>query len=192
LQIAGDITDERFCQKTIDQTVKQFGRLDTLVNNAAVQFPQEELSKITRQQLEKTFQTNIFSMFYMTKAALKVMKKGSTIICTTSVTAYRGSPHLIDYSSTKGAIVSFLRSMAIQLAKKEIRINGVAPGPIWTPLIPATFPKEKVETFGADVLMQRPGQPEEVAPSYVFLASNDSSYMTGHVLHPDGGGFLTS
>ncbi|NLE29705.1 MAG: SDR family oxidoreductase [Phycisphaerae bacterium] len=192
LLIAGDIGDEGICQRMVKETIRQMGRLDILVNNAAEQHVQESITKITRRQLEKTFRTNIFSMFYLTKAALKFLKKGSAIICTTSVTAYRGSPQLLDYSASKGAIVSFIRSLAIQLAEKEIRVNGVAPGPIWTPLIPATFPKEKVSTFGADVPMARPGQPEEVAPSYVFLASNDSSYMTGHVLHPDGGGFVTS
>jgi NAD(P)-dependent dehydrogenase (short-subunit alcohol dehydrogenase family) len=192
LLIAGDIGDEGICQRMIKETIRQMGRLDILVNNAAEQHVQEDITNISRQQLEKTFRTNIFGMFYMTKAALKFLKKGSAIICTTSVTAYRGNPQLLDYSSTKGAIVAFVRSLAIQLAKKEIRVNGVAPGPIWTPLIPATFPKEKVASFGADVPMGRPGQPEEVAPSYVFLASNDSSYMTGHVLHPDGGGFMSS
>jgi NAD(P)-dependent dehydrogenase (short-subunit alcohol dehydrogenase family) len=192
LLIAGDIGDEGICQRMIKETIRQMGRLDILVNNAAEQHVQEDITKISRQQLEKTFRTNIFAMFYMTKAALKFLKKGSAIICTTSVTAYRGNPQLLDYSSTKGAIVAFVRSLAIQLAKKEIRVNGVAPGPIWTPLIPATFPKKKVASFGADVPMGRPGQPEEVAPSYVFLASNDSSYMTGHVLHPDGGGFMSS
>lgn len=187
LTIAGDIGKEELCGDAVQKTIDEFGRLDILVNNAAVQFPQESITKITEKQLEKTFRTNIFSYFFMTKAALKHLQKGSAIINTTSVTAYRGSAHLLDYSSTKGAIVTFTRSLALALADKGIRVNGVAPGPIWTPLIPSTFPEEKVETFGSDVPLARPGQPEEVAPSYVFLASDDSSYMTGQVLHPNGG-----
>jgi NAD(P)-dependent dehydrogenase (short-subunit alcohol dehydrogenase family) len=167
--------------------VRELGRLDVLVNNAAVQFPRGSIEEISSEQLEKTFRTNIFAMFYTTKAALKHLKKGSTIINTTSVTAYRGSAHLLDYSSTKGAIVSFTRSLSLALADKKIRVNAVAPGPIWTPLIPSTFPGDKVETFGSDVPLKRPGQPEEVAPAFVFLASDDSSYMTGQVLHPNGG-----
>ena len=166
--------------------VKELGRLDIVVNNAAEQHPQK-IEKITAKQLERTFRTNIFSFFFLTKAALPHLRKGSTIINTTSVTAYRGSASLIDYSSTKGAIVSFTRSLAHALVKRGIRVNAVAPGPIWTPLIPATFPSEKVETFGSDVPLGRTGQPNEVAPCYVFLASDDSSYMTGQVLHPNGG-----
>ncbi len=187
LAMAGDIGDERFCQRAIGRVVKEFGRLDIVVNNAAEQHPQHALEKITARQLERTFRTNIFSYFFLTKAALPHLKKGCTIINTTSVTAYRGSASLIDYSSTKGAIVSFTRSLAHALVKRGIRVNGVAPGPIWTPLIPATFPGEKVETFGSDVPLGRTGQPNEVAPCYVFLASDDSSYMTGQVLHPNGG-----
>lgn len=185
--LAGDIGKEKICRELVERTVKEFGRLDVLVNNAAVQFPQESLEKITAKQLEETFRVNIFSFFYTTREALKHLKEGSAIINTTSVTAYRGSPQLLDYSSTKGAIVSFTRSLSQLLAEKKIRVNAVAPGPIWTPLIPATFPEEKVETFGSDVPLKRPGQPEEVAPSFVFLASDDSSYMTGQVLHPNGG-----
>jgi len=185
--IAGDIRDEEFCRNAIEQTVGSFNQLDILVNNAAVQYPQQNIVDITADQLQKTFQTNIFSMFYLVKAAMPHLKKGSAIINTTSVTAYRGSPTLLDYSSTKGAIVSFTRSLAQALVEKEIRVNAVAPGPIWTPLIAATFPPDKVATFGSDVLMGRAGQPEEVAPSYVFLASDDSSYITGQVLHPNGG-----
>jgi NAD(P)-dependent dehydrogenase (short-subunit alcohol dehydrogenase family) len=162
-------------------------RLDILVNNAAVQYPQDSLEEISSRQLEKTFRTNIFSYFYMAKAALPHLAKGSAIINTTSVTAYRGSPHLLDYASTKGAIVSFTRSLSQALVEKGIRVNGVAPGPIWTPLIPATFPAKDVAKFGSDVPMARAGEPEEVAPCYVFLASDDSSYMTGQVLHPNGG-----
>ena len=185
--IAGDIKDEQFCRNAIEQTVGTFNQLDILVNNAAVQYPQESISDISADQLHKTFQTNIFSMFYLVKAAMPYLKKGSAIINTTSVTAYRGSPHLLDYSSTKGAIVSFTRSLAQALVEREIRVNAVAPGPIWTPLIAATFPPDKVATFGSDVPMGRAGQPEEIAPSFVFLASNDSSYITGQVLHPNGG-----
>ena len=185
--IAGDIGDERFCQRAIAQVVKKFGRLDIVVNNAAEQHPQGSLEAITAKQLERTFRTNIFSFFFLTKAALPHLKKGAAIINTTSVTAYRGSASLIDYSSTKGAIVSFTRSLAHAIVKRGIRVNAVAPGPIWTPLIPATFPKEKVETFGSDVPMGRTGQPNEVAPCFVFLASDDASYITGQVLHPNGG-----
>ena len=185
--LPGDIGEEEFCKNAIEQAVGQLTRLDILVNNAAVQFPQKSITDITAEQLEKTFRTNIFAMFYLTKAALPHLKEGSSIINTTSVTAYRGSPNLLDYSSTKGAIVSFTRSLSHALVEKGIRVNAVAPGPIWTPLIPATFPADKVSKFGSDVPMGRAGEPEEVAPSYVFLASDDSSYITGQVLHPNGG-----
>ena len=187
LALAGDIGNEKVCQDMVQETVRRLGRLDILVNNAAEQHPQEDIQKITHQQLERTFRTNIFSYFYFTKEALKHLHDGSCIINTTSVTAYRGSPHLMDYAATKGAIVSFTRSLALALADKGIRVNGVAPGPIWTPLIPSSFPTEHVQEFGSDVPLKRPGQPEEVAPSYVFLASDDSSYMLGQVLHPNGG-----
>lgn len=187
LLISGDIGDESFCKQAVDQTVKELGKLDCLVNNAAEQHPQESIKKITKEQLERTFRTNIFAMFYLVKAVMKYLKEGSTIINTASVTAYKGSPQLLDYSSTKGAIVAFTRSLSMALAEKKIRVNGVAPGPIWTPLIPSTFPTEKVESFGSDVPMGRAGQPEEVAPCYVFLASEDSSYMSGQILHPNGG-----
>lgn len=185
--ISGDIGDEAFCQQAVQQTVDEFGQLDILVNNAAEQHPQKSIEDISAQQLERTFRTNIFSMFFMTKAALKYLKEGSAIINTTSVTAYQGSKELLDYSSTKGAIVAFTRSLSQNLIEKGIRVNGVAPGPIWTPLIPSTMPQEKVESFGQQASMKRAGQPEEVAPSYVFLASDDSSYMSGQVLHPNGG-----
>ena len=187
LRIAGDIGSEAFCKKAVQQTVKALGRLDILVNNAAEQHPQESLEKISEKQLERTFRTNIFGYFFLTKYALPHLHKGSSIINTTSVTAYRGSRDLLDYSATKGAIVSFTRSLAKALAEKEIRVNAVAPGPIWTPLITSTFPPQKVEKFGTDVPLGRAGQPSEVAPSYVFLASDDASYMTGQVLHPNGG-----
>lgn len=187
IAIAGDIGDEPFCQQAVKQTTNEFGRLDILVNNAAEQHPQESIEQISAEQLERTFRTNIFGMFFMTKAALSHLKPGSCIINTTSVTAYKGSPQLLDYSATKGAIVAFTRSLSQSLVEKQIRVNGVAPGPIWTPLIPSTFPPDKVKSFGAQVPMQRAGQPEEVAPCYVFLASDDSSYMSGQILHPNGG-----
>jgi NAD(P)-dependent dehydrogenase (short-subunit alcohol dehydrogenase family) len=187
LLVSGDIGQEGFCRKAVGQIVKELGKIDILVNNAAEQHPQESIEKITEKQLERTFRTNIFSFFFMTKAAMKYLSEGGAIINTTSVTAYKGSGHLLDYSSTKGAITAFTRSLSQALADKRIRVNGVAPGPIWTPLIPSTFPPQEVETFGSDVPLGRPGQPEEVAPSYVFLASDDSSYMTGQILHPNGG-----
>ncbi len=187
LAIAGDVGGEAFCKRAIGRVAKHFGRLDIVVNNAAEQHPRDSLEKITAKQLERTFRTNIFSYFFLTKAAMPHLKKGSAVINTTSVTAYRGSASLLDYSSTKGAIVSFTRSLAHSVVKRGIRVNAVAPGPIWTPLIPATFPDEKVETFGSDVPLGRAGQPNEVAPCYLFLASEDSSYMTGQVLHPNGG-----
>ena len=185
--IRGDVGDADFCRKAVEQTVREFGKLDILINNAAEQHPQDSIEKISEKQLERTFRTNIFSYFFMVKGAMKHLKKGAVIINTTSVTAYKGSGHLLDYSSTKGAIVAFTRSLSEALSEKCIRVNGVAPGPIWTPLIPSTFPAKEVETFGSDVPLGRAGQPEEVAPSYVFLASDDSSYMTGQVLHPNGG-----
>ena len=187
LLIAGDVGQEEFCRKAVERARKEFGKIDVLVNNAAEQHPQDSIEKITEKQLERTFRTNIFSYFFMVKAAMKHLKKGAAIINTTSVTAYKGSAHLLDYSSTKGAITAFTRSLSQALADKDIRVNGVAPGPIWTPLIPSTFPAKEVENFGSDVPLGRPGQPEEVAPSYVFLASDDSSYMTGQILHPNGG-----
>lgn len=185
--VAGDVGEEAFCRRLVQQTVDEMGHLDILVNNAAVQYPAQSIEEISEEQLVKTFRTNIFHYFFMVKAAVPHLKGGDAIINTTSVTAYRGSSHLLDYSSTKGAIVSFTRSLALNLAEKKIRVNGVAPGPIWTPLIPATFPADHVATFGSDVPLKRAGQPEEVANCYVFLASDDSSYMTGQVLHPNGG-----
>jgi NAD(P)-dependent dehydrogenase (short-subunit alcohol dehydrogenase family) len=186
--IAGDIGDPEFCKKAVEQAVGELGKLNILVNNAAEQHPQEKLEDISPEQLERTFKTNIFSYFYMTQAALAHLNEGDTIINCTSVTAYRGSPELIDYSATKGAIVTFTRSLSNNLIKKRgIRVNGVAPGPIWTPLIPSTFDEEKVAEFGGDTPMGRAGEPAEVAMCFVFLAAEDSSYITGQVLHPNGG-----
>ncbi len=186
---AGDIGEQAFCNSAVKKTVDKFGRLDVLVNNAAEQHPQEEIAQITEEQLLKTFRTNIFSMFYFCQAAVPHLKEqaGSSIINTTSVTAYRGSPGLLDYSATKGAIVSFTRSLSQNLVDDGIRVNAVAPGPIWTPLIPATFPAKKVGKFGSDAPMGRAGQPFECGTCFVFLASDDASYMTGQVLHPNGG-----
>lgn len=187
LAIAGDVGDENFCQQAVAQTVSTLGGLNVLVNNAAEQHTQESIEQISAEQLERTFRTNIFSMFFMVKAALKHLGSGSSIINTTSVTAYQGASSLLDYSSTKGAIVAFTRSLSQSLIQKGIRVNGVAPGPIWTPLIQQTMPQEQVKQFGKDVPMQRAGQPDELAPSYVFLASEDSSYYAGQILHPNGG-----
>jgi NAD(P)-dependent dehydrogenase (short-subunit alcohol dehydrogenase family) len=187
LLLAGDVGQESFCAIVVQKVIETFGRLDVLINNAAEQHPQKSITDITSEQLERTFRSNIFSMFYLTKAALPYMQQGSSIINTTSVVAYDGHPELLDYAATKGAIVAFTRSLALQLAEKDIRVNAVAPGPIWTPLIPSTFPAEKVETFGQDVPLGRSGEPEEVAPAFIFLASDDASYITGQTIHVNGG-----
>ena len=184
---AGDVGRKAFCQEVVERTVQAFGRLDVLVNNAAEQHTVESLEELTEEQLVRTFRTNIFGYFFMAKAALPHLKEGSAIVNTTSVTAYKGHKQLLDYASTKGAIVAFTRSLALSLAEKGIRVNGVAPGPIWTPLIPASFDEKKVQDFGAGYPLGRAGQPVEVAPCYVFLATDESSYMTGQVLHPNGG-----
>jgi NAD(P)-dependent dehydrogenase (short-subunit alcohol dehydrogenase family) len=185
--LPGDIREEGTCQELVARTVEELGRLDVLVNNAAEQYVRDDISEISAEQLESTFRTNIFSMFHITKAALPHLSEGSTIVNSTSVTAYQGNPKLIDYSATKGAIVAFTRALSQSLVGRGIRVNAVAPGPVWTPLIPATFGEEQVGSFGGSTPMGRPGQPEEVAPCYVFLASEDSSYMAGQVLHPNGG-----
>jgi NAD(P)-dependent dehydrogenase (short-subunit alcohol dehydrogenase family) len=187
LLIKGDIRDETFCKNAVGQTIRKFEQLNILVNNAAEQHPQSTIEAISSAQLLMTFSTNMYSFFYFTQAALPYMHEGDCIINTTSVTAYQGSPALLDYSATKGAITSFTRSLSINLAERGIRVNAVAPGPIWTPLIPSTFDKEKVAEFGKDTPLKRPGQPCEVAPCYVFLASDDASYMSGQILHPNGG-----
>ena len=187
LLIKGDLSKEKHCGKVVKKTIQQFGQLDILVNNAAIHFEIKDLSHLSTATLRKTFDTNIISFFWVTKAALPYLKKGSCIINSSSVTAYRGSGGLIDYASTKGAIVSFTRSLSANLAKKNIRVNGVAPGPIWTPLIPSSFEPQKAAKHGSDVPLQRAGQPVEIAPCYLFLACDDSSYMTGQFLHPNGG-----
>lgn len=187
LLLRGDVGDKSFCETVVGKVIEEFGQLDILVNNAAEQHPQEEITDISESQLEKTFRTNIYGYFFLTQAAMPHLKAGASIVNTTSVTAYRGSPELLDYSSTKGAIVAFTRSLSGSLAEKNIRVNAVAPGPIWTPLIPATFDAEKVAEFGASQPLKRPGQPNEVATCHLFLACDESSYISGQVLHPNGG-----
>ncbi|MCH5718751.1 SDR family oxidoreductase [Niabella hibiscisoli] len=190
--IPADISSEDSCREVVKIAVEGLGGLDILVNNAAAQWEQEDIADISTEQLLKTFATNFFSCFWMTKYALEHLEEGACIINTTSVTAYRGSPTLMDYAATKGAIVAFTRSLADSLVKRGIRVNAVAPGPIWTPLIVSSFDAKKVSEFGSDTPMQRPGQPNEVAPSYLFLASDDNSYMTGQVLHPNGGEIINA
>ncbi len=187
LSIPGDIGNPDFCRELTRQVVAEFGRIDILVNNAAEQHLQPDFEQITDQQIERTFRTNIFSQFYLTRDCLPHMSAGGSIINSTSVTAYKGSPTQVDYASTKGAIVAFTRSLAMALVKRGIRVNAVAPGPVWTPLIPASYDAEKTSHHGEAVPMERPGQPDEIAPCYIFLASSDASYMTGQVLHPNGG-----
>jgi NAD(P)-dependent dehydrogenase (short-subunit alcohol dehydrogenase family) len=192
LLIRGDVGSEEFCRDAVQQCVSHFGGLDILVNNAAEQHPQKKLEDISAVQLEQTFRTNFYGYFFMAKEALKHMGAGGVILNTTSVTAYRGSDMLIDYSATKGAITAFTRSLAKSVVGRGIRVNGVAPGPIWTPLIPSTFSGKKLEEFGKNTPMGRAGQPAEVAPSYVFLASEDASYITGQIIHPNGGDFVST
>ncbi|WP_133271451.1 SDR family oxidoreductase [Hymenobacter radiodurans] len=187
LTLPGDLRDRQYCEQIVQRTIDELGGLNILVNNAAEQFPSQDMKEVSDEQWEDTFQVNFFSFVRVTRAALKHLKEGDSIICTSSINAYRGNQQLIDYSSTRGAITVFVRSLAQQLADKKIRVNSVAPGPIWTPLIPASFPPDKVASFGKDTTMKRPGQPSEVGPAYVFLASDDSTYFTGQTLHPNGG-----
>lgn len=187
LLLPGDVKDSKFCKDAVDRTVRELGHLDILVNNAAFQEHADSIEDITDERLDESFRTNIFGYFYMARAAVPHMKEGASIVNTTSVVALRGSGQLLDYSSTKGAIVAFTRSLSMLLAEKGIYVNAVAPGPVWTPLIPSTFPEDKVASFGTSVPLGRAGQPDEIAPSFVFLASDDSSYMSGQVLHPNGG-----
>ncbi len=185
--IAGDIGEKAFSEKAVKEAVEKLGGLDILVNNAGVQYEQKDIRGITEEQLERTFRTNVFGMFFVTQAALDHLKEGAAIINTTSITAFKGHPELLDYSSTKGAILAFTRAFATPMIEKGIRVNGVAPGPIWTPLVPSSFTAEEVDKFGGNTPLGRVGQPSEVAPAFVFLASEDSSFMTGHVIHVDGG-----
>lgn len=187
LLLKGDVKDSDFCKTAVEKTVSELGKLNILVNNAGMQVPQKDPKKIDEKQLDETFRTNIYAYFHFANEALEYMKEGDTIINTTSVTAYRSSPNLIDYSSTKGAITSFTRSLATNLAKKKIRVNAVAPGPVWTPLIVSTFDEEKIKSFGSETAMERAGQPSELGPAYVFLASDDASFITGQVIHINGG-----
>lgn len=187
LSIKGDVKNAGFCREAISKVIKELGKLNILVNNAGMQFPQKDVKDITEEQLDTTFRTNIYAYFYFAEAALKYMKEGDCIINTTSVTAYRSSPTLIDYSSTKGAITTFTRSLATNLSEKGIRVNGVAPGPVWTPLIVSSFDEEKIKKFGEETAMKRAGQPSELGPAYVFLASDDASFITGQVIHVNGG-----
>lgn len=187
LLIKGDVKSAQFCRKAVEKVIKEFGKLNILVNNAGMQFPQKDVKAIDEEQLDITFRTNIFAYFYFAEAAVGHMHPGDCIINTTSVTAYRSSPSLIDYSSTKGAITTFTRSLATNLTEKGIRVNGVAPGPVWTPLIVSTFDAEKIKSFGSETAMKRAGQPSELGPAYVFLASDDASFITGQVIHVNGG-----
>jgi NAD(P)-dependent dehydrogenase (short-subunit alcohol dehydrogenase family) len=192
LLIATDVGEESNCRMVVEKAMEKFGHIDILVNNAAVQYPQQTIENITGEQLEHTFKVNIFSQFYLTKHALPHLAEGSSVINTASVTAYKGNPALIDYSATKGAIVAFTRSLSQALADKGIRVNAVAPGPVWTPLIPASFSADKVAEFGKDIPMGRPAQPFEIAPCYVFLASQEGAFFTGQVLHPNGGSVINT
>lgn len=190
LLLRGDVRDKAFCKSAVKATVDKFGSLDILVNNAAEQYPKEDVASITEEQLETTFRTNMFGYVFMTQAALERLSDCGCIINTGSVTGFRGSDHLLDYAATKGAIRAFTYSLAKQIVERGIRVNGVAPGPVWTPLIPASFSKDEVAKFGTDTPMKRPAQPSEIAPAYVFLASKDASYMTGQFIHINGGSYM--
>jgi NAD(P)-dependent dehydrogenase (short-subunit alcohol dehydrogenase family) len=192
MAIPADLSSEKACKDAVEQVIRSYGGIDILVNNAAQQTWHDTLEEITSEEWEKTFAVNIHSYFWSTKAALPYMKEGSCIINSTSINAYKGHPMLVPYSTTKGAIVAFTRSLALSLVKKGIRVNGVAPGPVWTPLIPATFPADQVKQFGSECPMQRAGQPDEIAPSFVFLASPDASFFSGQVLHPNGGAVVNA
>jgi NAD(P)-dependent dehydrogenase (short-subunit alcohol dehydrogenase family) len=190
--LPGDLRDAAFCEDIVSQTVAQLGKLNIVISNAAEQFTSTDVAELPNEQFEDTFQVNFFPLVRIVKAALPHLHEGDSIIATSSINAYRGNQQLVDYTSTKGAITAYIRSIAQQLADKKIRANTVAPGPIWTPLIPASFPPDKVEKFGQDTTMKRPGQPAEVAPAYVFLASEDASYITGQAIHPNGGEVLNT
>lgn len=192
LLLPGDIRSKEHCQKIVKATYDYYGALDSLINNAGVQIPQDDFQNISKEQLELTFAVNVYPIIYLSQAALNYMKRGSTIINTASITAYEGEPKLIDYSATKGAVVAFTRSLSLSLVDRGIRVNGVAPGPIWTPLIVSSFSADYVTTFGQDMPMKRAGQPVELAPTYVYLASNDSTYVTGQILHVNGGATVSS
>jgi NAD(P)-dependent dehydrogenase (short-subunit alcohol dehydrogenase family) len=187
LLLPGDLADKKVCTRTVQATVKHFGRLDILVNNAGMHTPQESITDISERQLQRTFAVNVFAAVHLVQAAMGVLPRGGSIIQTTSVTAYRGSAKLIDYAMTKGALVAFTRSLSAALIEQGIRVNAVAPGPVWTPLIASSFPPQRVAEFGSDAPMKRAGEPAEIAPCYVFLASDEASYITGQVLHPNGG-----
>lgn len=187
-----DVSKEENCKRAVDETVANFGRLDIIINNAAVQYKHSNIEDISSEEWEHTFRVNIFAQFYLTKYAMPHLKEGASIINTASVNAYKGNKELMDYSTTKGAIIAFTRSLSQSVAEKGIRVNAVAPGPVWTPLIPASFPDEKVKEFGKDVPLGRPAQPVEIAPSYVFLAAKDASYITGQVIHPNGGAIVNA
>ncbi|HEY9046826.1 MAG TPA: SDR family oxidoreductase [Ohtaekwangia sp.] len=192
LLIPADVSQEVNCQNIVEQTLKKFKHIDILINNAAVQYEQHDIQSITAQQWEYTFKVNIFAYFYMAKYTVPHLREGCSIINTASVTAYKGNQTLMDYSATKGAIVAFTRSLSQSLAEKGIRVNAVAPGPVWTPLIPASFQEDKVEKFGKDIPLGRPAQPVEIASSYIFLASKEGSFFTGQVLHPNGGSVINT
>lgn len=185
--ISGDLRDENLSQYIVDETLNNFGKIDILINNCGVQFPQNSILDISSAQLRDTFETNIYTFFYLTKAVLPHLKANSSIINTTSITAFAGKKNLIDYSATKGAILVFTKSLALSLADQKIRVNAVAPGPIWTPLIPSSFSAQEVEIFGTETPLKRAGQPFELAPAYLYLASDDSRYVTGQIIHVNGG-----